>query len=94
MWSRPNRLLGLLQDLQDEAGVAYVFISHDMAVVEHMSHRIAIMKAGRIVEIGARDQVINEPTHEYTRTLLDAVPGRSWQPVTTIPPAASATPTT
>jgi peptide/nickel transport system ATP-binding protein len=67
------RVLALLQELQAELGLSYVFISHDMAVVEQVSHRIAVMYLGQIVEIGAREQVLRDPRHRYTRRLLDAV---------------------
>jgi len=69
-----SQILNLLQDLQEEFGLAYLFISHDMAVVNHICDRIAVMKAGRIVEINARDRIIHDPQCEYTRTLLAAVP--------------------
>ena len=68
------QILNLLQDLQRDRGLAYLFISHDIAVVNHMCDRIAVMKAGRIVELGPREQVMNDPQHDYTRTLLAAVP--------------------
>ena len=68
------RVLDLLQELQDELGVAYLFISHDMAVVEQISHRVAVMYLGQIVEIGTRRQIFEDPRHPYTRRLLDAVP--------------------
>jgi peptide/nickel transport system ATP-binding protein len=68
------RVLDLLRELQDELGVAYLFISHDMAVVEKVSHRIAVMYLGQIVEMGTTAQVLGDPRHEYTRRLLDAVP--------------------
>lgn len=64
----------LLMDLQEEFGVGYLFISHDMAVVERIAHRVAVMYSGRIVEIGPRAQVFGRPTHPYTRRLLEAVP--------------------
>src|SRR5690606_6510355 len=67
------RVLALIQELQAERGISYVFISHDMAVVEQISHRIAVMYLGQIVEIGARGQVLGDPRHRYTRRLLDAV---------------------
>ncbi|MCB1498333.1 MAG: ABC transporter ATP-binding protein [Bauldia sp.] len=67
------RVLALLEELQSELGLSYVFISHDMAVVEQVSHRIAVMYLGQIVEIGTREQVLRDPRHRYTRRLLDAV---------------------
>ena len=68
------QVLDLLQDLQDETGIAYLFISHDMAVVEQISHRVAVMYRGRFVETGTRAQVFENPLHAYTRKLLAAVP--------------------
>jgi peptide/nickel transport system ATP-binding protein len=68
------RILDLLQELQDELGIAYLFISHDMAVVEQISHRVAVMYLGQIVEMGTPAQVLGNPRHDYTRRLLDAVP--------------------
>ncbi|MHC4784560.1 MAG: ATP-binding cassette domain-containing protein [Planctomycetota bacterium] len=69
-----SQILNLLDDLQDEFGLSYLFISHDMAVIHHVCDRIAVMLNGRIVEQGTRDQVINDPQHDYTRALLSAVP--------------------
>ncbi len=69
-----SKIINLLLDLQREMGLAYLFISHDMAVVERISHRVAVMYLGRIVEIGSRQQVFERPQHSYTRKLLDAVP--------------------
>ena len=68
------QILNLLKDLQDELGLSYLFISHDMGVIRHACDRIAVMRKGRIVEQGERDQIIDEPRHEYTKSLLRAVP--------------------
>lgn len=68
------QVLDLLQDIQNETGIAYLFISHDMAVVEQISHRVAVMYMGRLVEIGSRRQVFENPQHDYTRQLMSAVP--------------------
>jgi peptide/nickel transport system ATP-binding protein len=68
------RVLRLLAELQAALGVAYLFISHDLAVVERISHRVAVMYLGEIVEIGARSQVFGNPAHPYTRRLLAAAP--------------------
>lgn len=68
------QVIELLVQLQKELGVAYLFISHDMAVVEQMSHRVAVMHMGRIVEIGHSAEVLNRPRHAYTRRLLSSVP--------------------
>jgi peptide/nickel transport system ATP-binding protein len=68
------QVLDLLQQLQDQAGIAYLFISHDMAVVEQISHRVAVMYLGRFVEIGSRAQIFENPQHPYTRRLMAAVP--------------------
>jgi len=68
------QVLELLEELQQETDVAYLFISHDMAVVENVVDRLAVMYLGQIVEMGTRDQVFGNPRHAYTRRLLDAVP--------------------
>ncbi|MCW5719760.1 MAG: ABC transporter ATP-binding protein [Devosia sp.] len=68
------RVLDLLIDLQSEFGLAYLFISHDMAVVERIAHRVAVMYAGEVVEIGAASAVLSQPHHAYTRRLIAAVP--------------------
>lgn len=75
------QILNLLQDLQARHRLAYLFISHDMAVISHVCDRIAVMHKGRIVEMGQRDQVVNNPQHPYTQQLLAAVPSvDNWQP--------------
>ena len=68
------QIINLFMDLQDERGLAYLFISHDMAVVEKMSHRVAVLYLGQIVEAGNRRQIFETPAHAYTRRLLSAVP--------------------
>ncbi len=68
------QIINLLLDLQHEFGIAFLFISHDMAVVERISHRVAVMYLGQIVEIGPRRAVFENPQHAYTRRLLAAVP--------------------
>jgi ABC-type oligopeptide transport system ATPase subunit len=69
-----SQILNLLADLQQEMGLSYLFISHDMAVIHHICDRIAVMYNGKIVEAGSRDEIIGNPQHEYTRALLSAVP--------------------
>lgn len=68
------QVINLMLDLQQELGLAYLFISHDMAVVERVSHRVAVMYLGEIVEIGPREAVLSNPQHPYTKKLLSAVP--------------------
>ena len=68
------RVLDLMLELQETMGLAYLFISHDMAVIERMSHNVAVMRAGRIVEMGTRREVFKSPKDEYTRALMAAVP--------------------
>lgn len=69
-----GQVINLMLDLQERLGLSYLFISHDMAVVERMSHRVAVMYLGEIVEIGPRAQIFANPQHPYTRKLLSAVP--------------------
>lgn len=68
------QVCNLLMDLQQSLKLAFLFISHDMAVVERVSHRVAVMYLGEIVEIGPRDSVLNSPQHPYTKKLMTAVP--------------------
>lgn len=68
------QIVNLLADLQEELGLALLFISHDLAIVEHLTHRVAVMYLGRIVEMADRDTLFAAPAHPYTRALLSAVP--------------------
>ena len=68
------QVINLMMDLQEEMGLSYLFISHDLAVVERISHRVAVMYLGQIVEVGPRAAIFENPQHPYTRRLLEAVP--------------------
>ena len=68
------QILNLLKDLQKELGLTYLFISHNLAVVDYMADRIAVMCGGRIVELAPREILLRKPVHPYTRSLLAAVP--------------------
>jgi len=74
------QIVNLLQDLQAELGIAYLFIAHDLSIVEHLCHRVAVMYLGKVVELGDRDQIFGAPQHPYTQSLLDSVPvTRPWR---------------
>jgi peptide/nickel transport system ATP-binding protein/oligopeptide transport system ATP-binding protein len=68
------QIINLLQDLQEKFKLTYLFIAHDLAVVEHISDRVLVMYYGKIVEEATAEQIYGNPQHEYTKTLLAAVP--------------------
>jgi len=68
------QIVNLLQDLQEQFGIAYLFIAHDLAVVEHISDHVLVMHHGKIVESASAEAIYNDPQNEYTKTLLSAVP--------------------
>jgi oligopeptide transport system ATP-binding protein len=68
------QILNLLEDLQERLGLAYLFISHNLAAVHHLAHRVAVMYLGRVVEIADRDDLYGRPLHPYTKSLLRSVP--------------------
>lgn len=68
------QVMNLMLELQQEMGLSYLFISHDLAVVERIAHRVAVMYLGQVVELGSREQVFRDPRHSYTKRLLGAVP--------------------
>lgn len=67
-------ILNLLQDMQDQLGLTYLLVSHDLSVIEHVTHRVAVMYLGRLVELAPTKRVFQQPLHPYTETLLSAVP--------------------
>jgi peptide/nickel transport system ATP-binding protein len=73
------QVLNLMQDLQERFGLAYLFISHDLAVVDLVCDELIVLQHGRVVERGATDEVLHAPKEAYTRRLIDAVPRARWQ---------------
>jgi len=73
------QVLNLMQDLQQRLGLAYLFISHDLAVIERMADDLLVLQAGKVVERGLPADVLRMPAHPYTKRLLDAVPRPLWQ---------------
>src|SRR5699024_5434239 len=68
------QIVDLLKDLQKQLGLTYLFIAHDLSVVKHISDRIAVMNAGKIIELAESEELYNNPIHPYTKSLLSAVP--------------------
>ena len=84
------QVINTFEDLQSKLGIAYLFIAHDLLVVQHISHRIAVMYLGRIVEIGESEEVIRNPMHPYTQSLISAIPIPDSSRPSRFPPAPAA----
>ena len=74
------QILNLLVDIREQTGIAYILVSHDLAVVRHFADSLIVMKDGQVVERGLTEQVMDSPKHEYTKLLLASVPGPGWIP--------------
>jgi ABC-type glutathione transport system ATPase component len=74
------QILNLLVDIREQTGIAYILVSHDLAVVRHFADSLIVMKNGNVVERGLTEQVMDSPKHEYTKLLLASVPGPGWVP--------------
>lgn len=74
------QILNLLTDIREQTGIAYLFVSHDLAVVRYFSEEVIVMKGGRVVESGKTESVMNQPQHEYTKLLLASIPRPGWVP--------------
>ena len=81
------QVLNLLKDLQDELGLTYIFISHDLAVIRFMADEVMVMKEGEVVEQDSVDAILERPQQAYTRRLLDAIP-RGYRPAESVLPVA------
>ena len=69
-----SQIVDLLKNLQKESDISYLFISHDLATVQNLSHRVAVMYLGKLIEYGSKDSIYSNPLHPYTQALLDSVP--------------------